>query len=232
MSPRSKPAGAATSAGLGIGDTVERFELEKAWLVDPVSGREGPGEIVVIDGVLESVVWLEGDEADGVDDKGVVVAPGFFDLHAHFREPGFEDAETVATGSAAAAHGGYTTVALMPNTSPALDEPGVLERIRSAARAGGSPVEILASAPFRPNGQASSSRRWASWPTPASSATRTTGAGPDGQAPAQRASVRGHARPAGGRSRRGRVELTAAPKPTKATSRRSWGWPAGRPRPR
>jgi dihydroorotase len=144
MSPRSKPAGAATSAGLGIGDTVERFELEKAWLVDPVSGREGPGEIVVNDGVLESVVWLEGDEADGVDDKGVVVAPGFFDLHAHFREPGFEDAETVATGSAAAAHGGYTTVALMPNTSPALDEPGVLARIRSAARAGGSPVEILA----------------------------------------------------------------------------------------
>jgi dihydroorotase len=130
--------------GPGVGDVVERFELEKAWLVDPVSGREGPGEIVVIDGVLESVVWLEGEEAKGVTDKGVVVAPGFFDLHAHFREPGFEDAETVATAAAAAAHGGYTTVAVMPNTSPALDEPGVLERIRSAARASGSPVEVLA----------------------------------------------------------------------------------------
>jgi dihydroorotase len=138
----ARPAGA--SAGPGIGETVERFELDKAWLVDPVSGREGPGEIVVSDGVLESVVWLEGAEAKGVTDKGVVVAPGFFDLHAHFREPGFEDAETVATGAAAAAHGGYTTVALMPNTQPALDEPGVLARIRSAAAASGSPVEVLA----------------------------------------------------------------------------------------
>ena len=132
------------AAGPRVGDTVERFELEKAWLVDPVSGREGPGEIVVTDGVLESVVWLEGDEAAGVTDGGVVVAPGFFDLHAHFREPGFEDAETIATGSAAAAHGGYTTVALMPNTQPALDEPGALERIRAAARTSGSPVEVLA----------------------------------------------------------------------------------------
>ena len=134
----------AHPTGLKVGGIVERFELEKAWLVDPVSGREGPGEIVVIDGVLESVVWLEGDEAAGVTDRGVVVAPGFFDLHAHFREPGFEDAETVATGSAAAAHGGYTTVAVMPNTQPALDDPGVLARIQAAARASGSPVEVLA----------------------------------------------------------------------------------------
>jgi dihydroorotase len=144
MSPRAKTTGAASAAGPKVGEVVERFELEKAWLVDPVSGREGPGEIVVRDGVLESVVWLEGEEAQGVTDKGVVVGPGFFDLHAHFREPGFEDAETVASGSAAAAHGGYTTVAVMPNTSPALDDPGVLERIRSASRASGSPVEILA----------------------------------------------------------------------------------------
>ncbi len=144
MTPPSKTTASATELGPGVGDVVERFELEKAWLVDPVSGREGPGEIVVIDGVLESVVWLEGEESGGVTDKGVVVAPGFFDLHAHFREPGFEDAETVATGTTAAAHGGYTTVALMPNTSPALDEPGVLERVRAAARAGGSPVEVLA----------------------------------------------------------------------------------------
>ena len=144
MSPQSKPAGAAPPLGPEVGEVVERFELEKAWLVDPVSGRQGPGEIVVNDGVLESVVWLEGAEANGITDAGIVVAPGLFDLHAHFREPGFEDAETVATGAAAASHGGYTTVALMPNTSPALDEPGVLERIRSAARASGSPVGIHA----------------------------------------------------------------------------------------
>ncbi len=142
-SGRAEVVSAEAAAGPRIGETVERFELEKAWLVDPVSGREGAGEIVVTDGILESVVWLEGAEAAGVTDKGVVVAPGFFDLHAHFREPGFEDAENIATGSAAAAHGGFTTVALMPNTSPAVDDPGVVERIRSAARASGSPVEVL-----------------------------------------------------------------------------------------
>jgi dihydroorotase len=135
--------GGSPSTNIAIGETVVRFELEKAWLVDPASGREGPGEIVVTDGILESVVWLEGAEAAGVTDKGVIVAPGFFDLHAHFREPGFEDAETVASGSAAAAHGGYTTVAVMPNTAPAIDEPGTLERVRSAARASGSPVEVF-----------------------------------------------------------------------------------------
>ncbi len=134
----------STPTGPKVGEMVERFELAKAWLVDPVSGREGPGEIVVTDGVLESVVWLEGDEAAGVTDRGVIVAPGFLDLHAHFREPGFEDAETVASGCAAAAHGGYTTVVTMANTKPALDEPGILERIRSAARASGSPVEVHA----------------------------------------------------------------------------------------
>jgi dihydroorotase len=134
----------SASVGPKVGQTIERFDLEKAWLVDPASGREGPGELVVVDGVLESVNWLEGAEAEGVTDRGVVVAPGFFDLHAHFREPGFEDAETVATGCAAAAHGGYTTVAVMPNTLPALDDPSVLERVRAAARACGSPVEVLA----------------------------------------------------------------------------------------
>jgi dihydroorotase len=120
------------------------LEISKAWLVDPAAGREGPGEIVVIDGILETVTWLEGAEADGVGADGVVVAPGFIDLHAHLREPGNEDAETVASGLAAAAHGGFTTVCAMANTTPALDEPGVLAGVRAAAEASGSPVELLA----------------------------------------------------------------------------------------
>ena len=65
------------------------------------------------------------------------------DLHAHFREPGNEDAETVASGVAAAAHGGFTTVCLMPNTTPAIDEPGVVARVHGAAAASGSPVRVL-----------------------------------------------------------------------------------------
>lgn len=120
------------------------LDLSRVWLVDPATGREGPGEIVVTDGIVEAVTWLSGAEAEGVDDRGVVVAPGFIDLHVHLREPGNEDAETVASGLAAAAHGGFTTVCAMPNTTPSLDEPGVLERVRAAAAASGSPVELLA----------------------------------------------------------------------------------------
>ena len=127
-----------------IGAVVADLEISRAWLVDPASGREGPGEIVVTDGILEAVTWLDGGEADGIDDRGVVVAPGFVDLHVHFREPGNEDAETVASGLAAAAHGGFTTVCLMPNTTPALDDPTVLARVREAARASGSPVRAFA----------------------------------------------------------------------------------------
>jgi dihydroorotase len=123
---------------------VTDLEISRAWLVDPISQTEGPGEIVVRGGILESLTWLSGADAEGVTADGVVVAPGFLDLHAHLREPGNEDAETVATGLAAAAHGGYTTVCAMPNTSPAMDEPGVLATTRSAAAASGSPVESLA----------------------------------------------------------------------------------------
>ena len=129
--------------GNGAGEGPD-LEISNAWLVDPGSGREGPGEIVVSDGVLEAVTWLEAAEADGVTPDGVVIAPGFVDLHAHLREPGNEDAETVATGLAAAAHGGFTTICAMPNTTPALDEPGVLAGIRAAAAASGSAVELLA----------------------------------------------------------------------------------------
>ena len=129
---------------MAVGVRLADLEISRAWLVDPATGREGPGEIVVTDGLLEAVTWLEGAEAEGVDAAGVVVAPGFLDLHAHFREPGNEDAETIATGLAAAAHGGFTAVCVMPNTTPALDEPSVLGRIRDAAGASGSPVTLLA----------------------------------------------------------------------------------------
>ncbi len=127
-----------------VGALVTDLEISRAWVVDPAANREGPGEIVIREGMIEAVTWLEGAEAEGIGPDGVVVAPGFIDLHVHFREPGFEDAETIATGSAAAAHGGFTTVCLMPNTSPAIDEASVLARVRAAAGSSGSPIEILA----------------------------------------------------------------------------------------
>ncbi|HET9456505.1 MAG TPA: dihydroorotase, partial [Candidatus Limnocylindrales bacterium] len=123
---------------------MTELDISGAWLVDPAAGRQGPGDVVVRDGRLKAVTWLEGADAEGIDDRGVVVAPGFIDLHAHFREPGNEDAETIESGLAAAAHGGFTTVCLMPNTTPPLDDPAVLTRVRAAAEASGSPVRALA----------------------------------------------------------------------------------------
>ena len=129
---------------VAVGAVAADLEISRAWLVDPAAGREGPGELVVSDGRIEAVTWLDGEEADGIGPDGIVVAPGFIDVHSHLREPGNEDAETVATGLTAAAHGGFTTVCAMADTEPALDEPGVLERIRAAAAASGSPVRMLA----------------------------------------------------------------------------------------
>ncbi|HSL98014.1 MAG TPA: dihydroorotase [Candidatus Deferrimicrobiaceae bacterium] len=119
------------------------LDLSRAWLVDPASGREGPGEIVVRAGVVEAVSWLEDGAADGIDDRGVVVAPGFVDLHAHLREPGNDSAETIASGLAAAAHGGFTTAGAMANTEPPIDSAAAVIAAGAAAAASGSPVRLL-----------------------------------------------------------------------------------------
>ena len=122
---------------------VARDMILRGWAVDPAAGREGAAELSVREGVLERLTWLDGAEADGIDAGGTLILPGLVDMHVHFREPGNEDAETVATGQAAAAHGGFTTVAVMPNTTPAIDEPGGVARVRAAAAASGSPVRVL-----------------------------------------------------------------------------------------
>ena len=125
-----------------IGRAVD-LDLSGAWVVDPSSGRQGPADLVVRAGRLESIAWLEGGEANRIDDRGVVVAPGFIDLHAHLREPGNEAAETIASGLAAAAHGGFTAVCAMPNTTPPIDRMAMVEAARAAAVASGSPVRLL-----------------------------------------------------------------------------------------
>lgn len=116
----------------------------RGWVVDPGSGQEGAAEVEIRDGVLARLDWLAGADAEGIGPGATLILPGLVDMHAHVREPGNEDAETVASGLAAAAHGGFTTVAVMPNTTPALDEPSVLARVRGAAAASGSPVRLLA----------------------------------------------------------------------------------------
>ena len=130
----------------GRGGSVGRpadLDLSRAWIVDPATGRQGPGELVVRGGTLEGLAWLEGRAAAGIDDRGVVVTPGFVDLHAHLREPGDPAAETIATGLAAAAHGGFTTVCAMPNTSPPTDSPAMIGAFQARVAASGSPVRAL-----------------------------------------------------------------------------------------
>lgn len=123
----------------GIGSPVS-LDVSGAWLLDPASGRAGPADLVIEDGAIAALTWLDGPEAAGIDDRGVVVAPGFTDLHAHLREPGNPAAETIASGLAAAAHGGFTTVCAMPNTTPPVDRAAMVVAAREAARASGSPV--------------------------------------------------------------------------------------------
>jgi len=70
-----------------------------------------------------------------LEERGYVVTPGFIDLHAHLREPGFEDSETIASGARAALRGGFTTICAMPNTEPAIDSPGLIAEVVARANA-------------------------------------------------------------------------------------------------
>ena len=91
---------------------------------------EDPTDLHVGDGVLVGVGGYEGPDPDEtVDADGLIALPGLVDLHTHLREPGGEEAETVDTGSAAAALGGYTAVFAMPNTDPVADSPVVVEHV-------------------------------------------------------------------------------------------------------
>jgi dihydroorotase len=97
---------------------------------------ERRADVLVEDGRIVDVgAGLEGD--DELDAGGCVVAPGFVDLHVHLREPGHEEAETVETGSRAAALGGFTAIVAMPNTDPPQDSPGVVELVRAHGESAG-----------------------------------------------------------------------------------------------
>ncbi|MGH3625325.1 MAG: dihydroorotase [Sciscionella sp.] len=93
-------------------------------------GKGEPVDLLLRDGVIAEVgSRLDGTGAEVFDGGGLLVLPGLVDLHAHLREPGREDAETIATGSAAGALGGYTAVFAMANTDPVADNPVIVEHV-------------------------------------------------------------------------------------------------------
>ncbi len=112
--------------------------LKKARVLDPGSNLDGHYDLLVTDGrIAEIKEHLEIEADREFDLSGCIVVPGFIDLHVHLREPGYEHKETIATGTRAAARGGFTTVCCMPNTSPVNDRPEITQWIIAKARAEG-----------------------------------------------------------------------------------------------
>ncbi|MFH1651557.1 MAG: dihydroorotase [Chloroflexota bacterium] len=122
---------------------MKRLLIRNGRIIDPVRGHDRPGSLLVAGGkIVPGDDFLPGPEDTVIDAAGLVVCPGFIDLHCHLRQPGFEAKETIATGTRAAARGGFTTVCGMPNTSPPLDSPEIIERVKAIAAAEGA-VRVL-----------------------------------------------------------------------------------------
>lgn len=118
---------------------MDEFTLIGGRLIDPASGTDELTDVFVSGGIVQE---LGGRRGENIDITGAVVAPGFVDLHVHLREPGREDEETIASGSAAAARGGYNAICAMPNTDPVCDNATVADKIASRGRAAGL-VEVV-----------------------------------------------------------------------------------------
>ncbi|MGZ6214207.1 MAG: dihydroorotase [Candidatus Limnocylindria bacterium] len=119
-----------------LGDPPTTLLLSGLRVIDPTTGTDEVRDLAIVDGRVADQQTLP-STADRFDASGLVAAPGLCDLHAHFREPGMERAETITSGGKAAAKGGFTTVCIMPNTDPPLDDASsvtwVLERAKDAA---------------------------------------------------------------------------------------------------
>src|SRR5580693_7761463 len=109
--------------------------IKNGRVIDPVSQTDRVADVLIVDGRIAGVAPnLSSPNAEVFDATGLVVAPGFIDMHVHLREPGFEHAENIESGSRAAAAGGFTSVCCMPNTKPVNDSVTVTSYIVERAR--------------------------------------------------------------------------------------------------
>ncbi len=107
--------------------------IKNGRVIDPASGRDAVADVLIEDGVIRGIdTGLSAPEM--IDATGLIVAPGFIDMHVHLREPGFEHSETIESGSRAAAAGGFTSICPMPNTLPVNDNATVTSYIIEKAR--------------------------------------------------------------------------------------------------
>ncbi len=118
--------------------------LKNCRLIDPVANSESTGDILIINDKIRTIAQglKPGPDTKVIDVDGKVVSPGFIDMHVHLREPGYEAKETIATGTKAAAAGGFTTVVAMPNTKPAMDNETTVEYVKCKAEKEGF-IEVL-----------------------------------------------------------------------------------------
>ena len=100
-------------------------------MIDPFSGRDETADIAIVNGVIRTEAPTD---AAVLDAAGLIVCPGLMDIHVHLREPGQTHKETIETGTGAAAAGGFTFVACMPNTTPPLDQPDHVRAVLDRAQ--------------------------------------------------------------------------------------------------
>ena len=113
------------------------LHIRNGRIVDPSRERDGVGDLLILDGVIQSDGTAVPAGVESLDAGGYVVVPGLIDMHVHLRDPGGRGKESIASGTAAAANGGFTSVVCMPNTNPVADNGGILAYIqRESAKSG------------------------------------------------------------------------------------------------
>jgi dihydroorotase len=124
---------------------MSRLLIENGRVIDPSQGMDRVTNLLIEDNRIAAYDVAAGESAERINAAGRIVSPGLIDIHVHLREPGFEEDETIASGTEAALHGGFTSVACMPNTDPPIDSQSTVEFVRQqAALAGHCNVFVVA----------------------------------------------------------------------------------------
>ena len=113
---------------------MKALRIANGRIIDPANKRDEVADLWIADGVFTNQSRGEESEVESIDATGLIVAPGLSDMHVHFRDPGQSQKETIATGSRAAAAGGFSSVVCMPNTNPVADNAGTIALIREKAQ--------------------------------------------------------------------------------------------------